>query len=273
METLVKAPVICKLKSRFGNQLFQYWIARKIADDLQRPLHICVCTGDAYVLNADIFPNVTYDRLYYQHGWCPSILPYDYDWVQHHTRDKANDPGVEPIVLDVYSESYALVSKYQESILQYYKSPRFAQTENRVAMHVRLGDLAAENVKVTDYIDYCIQVTKDILAKDSGTVVFIVSEEPKHAFTLRLSDELQKTLGCEVSVNNDNSNVHDDFFALRNSKYVIMQNSTFSWWAGFLADPEKTTVYAYASGRLGCGFRNQTLFRPVSPVHFVVKHA
>lgn len=268
-----KAPVICKLKSRFGNQLFQYWIARKIADDLGRPLHICVCTGDAYVLNADVFPNVTYDRLYEQHGWCPSVLPYDHDWVQHHTKDKESDTGDKDIVIDVYSESYAFVSKYKDAILQYYQSPRFTHTENRVAMHVRLGDLAAENVKVTDYIDYCIQVSRDILAKDPSTSVLIVSEEPNHEFTLRLRDELQRTLECQVSVNVENSNVHDDFFTLRNSKYVIMQNSTFSWWAGFLADPEKTTVYAYASGRLGCGFRNQTLFMPVSPANFVVKYA
>lgn len=270
-ESNTKAPVICKLKSRYGNQLFQYWIARKIADDLGRPLHVCVCTGDVFVLTQDVFPNVTYDLLYEQHGWCPSILPYDHDWVSHHVQN--GDIGNEPIVIDVYSESYAFVSKYKDSILKYYTSTRFAEPENRVAIHVRLGDLAAENVKVTDYIDYCVTIAKDITQKEKGVSVLIISEEPKHAFTLRLQDELQAALECQVSVNAENGNVHDDFFALRNSRFVIMQNSTFSWWAGFLADPEKTTVYAYACGRLGCGFRNETLFRPLSPDHFVVKHA
>ncbi len=261
----MKSAVVCHLQGRFGNQLFQYWISRMISDKLERPLHVMSCR-DLFMITS--FPNVKYDL--FRKGITPpsfvSERPNTFDWVSW-AIDTYRDIPNEQICITTFSESYELVAKYEDQIREYYSSPRFLdEPENMISIHVRLGDLAHVNASVNDYINYCADTIRDIKDKDPTVdAIYIVSDEPHHAYIKQLTCALGVS-GVSLS---SGKSVEDDFMSLRNSKYIIMQNSTFAWWAGFLADKDKTRVYAYACDRLGCGFRNADLFA-VSPSNFTV---
>ena len=260
-----RGPVICYMKGRFGNQLFQYWICRLIADNLKRPLYLHMCSGDPFMLT--MFPNLKYDMLVNEGLYIPVDRPPNFDWVSW-ANDVYNASYHEEIHVNTYAESYELVSKYEDIIRHYYYSPRFLDNPDKtISIHVRLGDLADHNAGVEGYLYFCVETAKSIRETDPNVGITIVSEEPSHSYTQKLINML---LECTANVMiMPATSIEDDFVTLRNSKYIIMQNSTFSWWAGFLANKDKTRVYAYASKQLGCGFRNDDLFR-LSPQNFNV---
>lgn len=118
------------------------------------------------------------------------------------------------------------------------------KTEHAVAMHVRRCDYLSKTCQQAGYINLekkyykkGIEYLKDNISGDIKLYVF--------------SDDIEwckiEYKDCENVVFVDSkisNNPHIDFMLMRNCKYFITANSTFSWWAAWLAEYENKLIIA-----------------------------
>ena len=105
-----------------------------------------------------------------------------------------------------------------------------------VVIHIRGGDFLSIkhlNIYKLDYyknsIKYCLSI---------GLKKFlIISEDQKYAKEMMI--ELKKYFSnLQISILKSDS-IKNDFNLIRSSKFAILSNSTFSWWASFLSNTKQ----------------------------------
>lgn len=153
---------------------------------------------------------------------------------------------------DVYIQSPKYWEKYKDEIRM-----RFGANignNPRVALHIRRGDyLKASQFHVnlweTDYYKNAVSKVYsmfDVQTKDSMT-----DESPKFLVFCKdnQNDEQDKddhdwclknipSLGIDFEIYNHTTEV-EDLNAMASCEVIIMANSSFSWWAAFLGNPNK----------------------------------
>ena len=103
---------------------------------------------------------------------------------------------------------------------------------NDVVIHVRGGDfLKISNLNICK-IDYYKKSIEYALSK--GYITFkIISEDKKYGKEI-LKELKNCFIDLKISMLNSES-IKNDFNIIRSSKFAILSNSTFSWWASFLS--------------------------------------
>jgi len=108
---------------------------------------------------------------------------------------------------------------------------------NRVAVHLRYGDYLSNSIVrkfhgLTD-ISYYVSSVISLLNELSLNEVIIVSDDKTRA-----TQEFSKNFYLKgVKISTDvTATEAEDFVALAISKGIVMSNSTFSWWASWIAE-------------------------------------
>ena len=119
------------------------------------------------------------------------------------------------------------------------KKKYFKVCSNDVVIHIRGGDflkIPKLNICKLDYYKNSINY-----ALSKGYDSFkIICEDQKYG--REISKELKKCfIDLKISMLNSES-IKNDFNVIRSSKFAILSNSTFSWWASFLSTSKKEFI-------------------------------
>jgi hypothetical protein len=227
-----------------GNNLFQYWVAQYIADQLEWPIKLqCDCPENDY-LSTDVFPNIRATREPVDNNRCKFDQEHHGEYfididalIAEHRRTQ------EPVHISKYLECFDIFENREDYIKQLYARRVALPKHDRVAIHLRLGDLSSYYVPLmNEYIDYVVGVVnrhkKDVL---------IVSEDPGHPCTQNLYRAIHSRCPSALSVTcKPSSPPMSDFDDLASSTVLVMGNSTFSWWAAYLNEHvEEVNVFLH----------------------------
>jgi hypothetical protein len=265
--------VILMLRCRLGNQLHQVWIAQLIREMLNRPLHVVLHSnaerfniyesGLVDIPKYDSFENYKLENnpLYKCVQNCtvnPFIKLLEYG-EKIHTHD---------IVINLFGECWTYIGEHEEYIRKLYRVRNELPKQERILIHLRLGDVAHKTTENKKYIHFVIQTIKRIFIQEHRKLpVYILAEDTQHSYTKELETALIYEYNIKVNVFN-NENPCDDFRELMASSHIIATNSTFTFWAAFLADPKTTEVYIGLSDTQPIPSRNEPLYMYGCPANF-----
>jgi hypothetical protein len=265
--------VYAYIHGRFGNQFFQYWAAKFIADSLNRKLILYI--AESFLINRSIYPfigdfekidnpidlkNNTYNQAkgYYI---CPTPYSGNTQYINKIINYHKNK-NVPLHFVNFYNEDYSNIRLHTKWINNIYKrSDDFKLIcNNSLVVHLRLGDVAYQNININDkYIAFTLEI-----AKKYKLPVIIVSEEINHICTIDMKKQLDNNKIQCVIANNSIEEYQKDFDIISSAKVIIATNSTFTWWAAFM-NPFKPDIFIALSEKQPCSFRNNFLFKRESP--------
>jgi hypothetical protein len=260
--------VYVNIKARLGNQMFQFWVGKWLAEQLNRKLKVFI--NEPFQITSNIYSNL---GIYYTSEWIrvqdnPEIGHYifksgydantlDISKIVEFHKDKQFD-----IFIDYYLEDYSIIKPNESWVKELYsRAPESQLTcNNSLVVHLRLGDVASDTLNTHgDYVSFTCSV-----AEEKQLPVIIVTEELNNYCTQTLYHALISK-GLQVSIANNNLDEYQkDFDVLASAKVIVAGNSTFSWWASFI-NPFNPDVYVALSDRQPQPHRNETLFKRESP--------
>ena len=137
-----------------------------------------------------------------------------------------------------YFQSLKLVDEiYEEIRLKLQKKINFSGPSFNLAMHVRAGDyLNKKNRDIHGVISssYYERAIEKAFEEDNKILkIMIISEDLEYAKKLLYKSRYFKKMDFSRTKNS-----WEDLNLLLRSRYIIIANSSFSWWAGYLATKE-----------------------------------
>lgn len=261
--------VFMNMTCRMGNQFFQYWAAKWIATQLNRPLEMYI--HEHFQIDKNIYPNMgefTHSERYhipytdksqgfYTHTNAIEASNYNIKEIVEYHKDKTM-----PILLHFHVEDYSIMKEHEVWIKHLFaRSPEYPLNCNdSIVIHLRLGDCSNENINVhNDYTKFALMVSEI-----HKLPIIIVTEELNHYCTQSLYNTLLEA-GNSVSIaNNQLDEYQKDFDTIASAKVIVATNSTFSWWPSFLNE-FNPNVYIALSQRQPQPQRNESLFKRASP--------
>ena len=111
-----------------------------------------------------------------------------------------------------------------------------------VIIHVRGGDfLSIKNLNICKFEYYKNSIE---YALSKGLKSFIVISEDQ-TYGKEIKRKLKECFtNLQISIMKSNS-IKNDFNIIRSSKFAILSNSTFSWWASFLSNSKEEFLVPY----------------------------
>lgn len=262
--------VVCVMKYRMGNQIHQLWVVALLSKILNRPLHIIY----KYAHGCNILENGLFELSLENCSWevyngeAGGDVDIDMDPIEilfQKVRDSFPIDEYDIVIDNSCFESWPLISKYDSFIRSLYVVKNPFTFKHRIAIHVRLGDTAHANM-CTSFDNFVLHTINDI---QEDIPICIITEEPNHHFIHKIVTQITNLFDRNVHVI-CNENCVDDFKELACSSHIIATNSTFSFWAGFLSDQQKTKVHIAVSGNQPAVQRNKKLFESGSPGNFKI---
>ena len=105
-----------------------------------------------------------------------------------------------------------------------------------VVIHIRGGDFLSINNLNICKLDYYKNSIEYALSQGLKNFL-VISEDQK--YSKEITKELKSSFnGLQISILKSDS-IINDFNFIRSSKFAILSNSTFSWWASFLSNSKK----------------------------------
>ena len=216
--------IIAKLIGGLGNTMFQYAIARIIADQKQ-----CNLLVEGIDTLTKFFPNAVNitDRI----SLCGNVLEVGYKSKEKHIQN-VNMLEVfhhnGPINIEGFFQKYELYEKHKTAIKTWfsYDESQFKKpTKNDLIIHHRLGDYTSLNWQLSpkDFLkiieDNNIQYEK----------CYVVTDDP--------SNKILNLYGIDVTIVKQTE--LEDLTFMKYANQLIMSHSSFSWWAAFLGNQNK----------------------------------
>ncbi len=118
-------------------------------------------------------------------------------------------------------------------------------SSSSVAMHIRRGDYVSNSQAARIYRllshAYYLECLHELLAQWNGVTVYVFSNDPAWC-----REHLE--LPCPVCFieYSDTRPAHEDMWLMSSARAIVTANSTFSWWAGWLASRPDAIVYCPA---------------------------
>ena len=171
-----------------------------------------------------------------------SYLPYisinDRNWSSRNYRSSIK----KVLFLDGYFNQNWTYTNLKNAFMQLNLKPIELKEEyceickNDVVIHIRGGDfLKISNLNICK-LDYYKKSIKYALSKGYSTFK-IISEDQNYG--KKILQELKSCfLDLKISMVKSES-IKNDFNIIRSSKFAILSNSTFSWWASFLSTTKR----------------------------------
>lgn len=266
---------VCRLDGGFGNQLFQYATARSIADRLGCDLLLdarAVQTKDSrdyglgrYAIRADLAAPDLLDALPSPRSSragrlrsrlalaVPSLFPSPVFWPASFAYDERVLCITRPMYLVGYwqSERYFGWNRSRLQADLHIKQPVLDPTglkerivaSHSVALHIRRGDYhtntaAAQTHGLCDH-RYYVDAVSYMAKHHSDMQLFVFSDEPEW-----VRQNFQFNVPMVVVDASMGSSTSFDFEMMRTCKHHIISNSTYSWWAAWLAEHDRQIVIA-----------------------------
>lgn len=267
--------LVCRLDGGFGNQLFQYATARSIADRLGCELLLDTRTlgvqdGRAYGLNS--YPiraqlagpellaalpsprSSRIGRLKARMGLAmPGVFALPVFWPESFAYDARVTRISKPVYMVGYWQSERYFGWNRARLLQDLRpldavgdpaalKSRIAATDS-VALHIRRGDYlsnasAAAIHGVCDHA-YYVAAIAHLARQRKDMHLFVFSDDPQW---------VQQNFNFDAPVVLVNaamgSTTQFDFEMMRHCRHHIISNSTYSWWAAWLAGHDSQIVVA-----------------------------
>ena len=258
--------IVCRMDGGFGNQLFQYAAARSLADRLGCDLLLDIRAlaqqdSRAYGLNSYAIRARVADssllatlpparasrigRLRSRLGHAlPALLPYPVFWSKSFAYDRRVMQITTPVYLVGYWQSEQYFAWNRNRLLQDLcvmdvmpdpmdMKARISATTS-VALHIRRGDYIS-NASASAIHGLCDQQyyvdAVALLANQLKDMhLFVFSDDPawvQENFTFDVP-----TLFVDAA---QGSSTQFDFEMMRHCQHHIISNSTYSWWAAWLA--------------------------------------
>ena len=263
--------VILILHCRLGNQLHQIWIGQKIREMLNRPLHIIARTNTEgfNVYDENLFDLPEYDSFEVSDSNPCIMEDYKVDPFEK-VRSFGDKIKNNHVVVSLFGECWTYIGENEDYIRNLYKIREPVSRKERIIIHLRLGDVANKNTQDKKYMHFAVQTVKRIYKREQLELpIYVLAEDKNHEYTKELGTLLEKEYGKEkfVCVFN-NTNPCDDFKEIVASSHIIATNSTFTYWACFLADPKTSEVYIGISNSQPVSARNYPLYKMGAPANF-----
>jgi hypothetical protein len=117
-----------------------------------------------------------------------------------------------------------------------------------VALHMRWFDNGRNENSSNISLGYYAQAIAQLLTKIPAAHFFVFTDRPDKATGAleSLLKTYQYTLVSQAKVNNS---AETDFWLMRQCRHFIIGNSTFSWWAAWLAEQDKSGTLVIAPSR------------------------
>jgi hypothetical protein len=163
------------------------------------------------------------------------------------------DLGLFKSISNGYFQNYKIVEEITDELLNRFKSSNFfnsafGTSANRIALHVRYGDYVSNSKNRSIYgtinPEYYVSSVKFLMSELGINNATIFSDNPKFALS-NLTPGLSSIPNLSVEVYS--SSTSEDFNQIALSKGVVISNSTFAWWAGWLGHIHNSTRVIYPS--------------------------
>lgn len=249
-----------KLKSGLGNQMFQYAFGKALEHKL----------GKKVLFDISRFENDKKKLYNYNHNLISSkytireyglnIFNLNITFSKNYQRKKLKKTITEKKGLYVYDEELLndngpayyrgcfqnekYFKEIRDSIKKAFTFPEISETDkfnqgwlkriksvpNSVFIHVRRGDYLNKEWTLT--IDYYKKAIEYIKANVENPKFFIICQNCKNYIEKEFNmDDSFEFIGETNSINNED---WKDMVLMKECKYAIIANSTFSWWAAWL---------------------------------------
>jgi len=262
--------ITARLVGGLGNQLFQYAAGRGVAERLQCPLFLDRSplghvsgqdTPREFALNWLVTPEQVIDSGSAPSGRLASALrrrlPAFSKSRVFQQQGFTYDPRIEEVpkgtILSGYFQSWRYFSGIEDTLRNEMRNrtPRSGwhdQTAGRldtlgpwVAVHVRRGDyLKARNTAYHGLLGrgYYERAFAVLQSKGIQGTRVLFSDEPWSA------QEMLGDLASDALVIEPSADAHpmESIELISRAPAIITANSSFSWWGGWLADPQRSTV-------------------------------
>jgi hypothetical protein len=272
--------IILMLRCRMGNQLHQIWVAEYLRHTLKRPLHVVIHSNSegTNVFQEDLFSLIQPEKIEFYHY--PSnryklVDPCTTDPIKK-VLDHRNILPNHDVVLNIFGECWSYTEKFEDFIRSLYRIHAPLAKTRRIVVHLRLGDVAHIITQNDSYVEFVVATVRRILKKEQEYLpIFLLAEEKEHEYTTRVQKRIDQEV-TNLTKRDDNVEiVHNDkptdaFKEIMASSHIIASNSTFTFWASFLADPKETEVYIGVSSKQPAPFRNVPLYLSGGPANFHV---
>jgi hypothetical protein len=223
--------ITAKLIGGLGNTMFQYAIARIIADQKQ-----CNLLVEGIDTLTKFFPNAVNitDRM----NLYGNILEIGYKSKEKHLHNINMSEAFHhngPINIEGFFQKYELYKNYKTVIKTWfsYDESHFKKpTKNDLVIHYRLTDYTSLNWHLPPEA-FIETIQKENIQYDN---CYITTDQPNHPF-------IQQLLKKNMVVVNQNELA--DFTLLKYAKQLIVSHSSFSWWASFLGEQDKVYIPMY----------------------------
>ena len=263
-----------KLSGRLGNQLFQYAFAYSIAKREKTTFFFDGSTQEYLVSSYFQAPIPWWNKIIVRFKNIPRIVNIIArickTVFQEITLDDSSGPEIEILK----GKNWAIISGYFQSFYYFEQeviairklflirekyainpSDYFIKDRASVVVHIRRGDylttsLEQNNAKV-------IAIDKGYFIKAIRHIKSIISEKYKIYI---VSDDIKRVKEEFLELDDDfiylsNSTIVD-FQLIQHADYLILSNSSFSWWGGFLNTKAKRII----APKYWCGFEHQKFF-------------
>jgi Glycosyl transferase family 11 len=264
--------VVARIEGGLGNQLFQYAAARALADrlgcDLSLDLRGLALNGDRpyqldlYNIRASIATDTLLEVLpnWRPTRWrrfkaaaalrLPTLLSQDVFWPRSFAFDARFDEISRPVYLVGHWQSEKYFSQNRASLLKDIQllAPLAKQTSwldriessCSVALHIRRGDYVSNQAAAQFHglcdMSYYSAAIESIKQPWPKIEVFVFSDEP---------DWARANLRLDVPTHFIDANPgHIDLELMRRCQHHVIANSSFSWWAAWLASSKQQMVCA-----------------------------
>lgn len=267
--------VIARIEGGLGNQLFQYAAARSLADRLgcdlaldlrgldkngDRPFQLDLYRIRAFVADSNQLQGLPDPRA---SRWgrvrqglsqiAPSLFPFPVFWPRSFAFDQTFNQIIHPRYLVGYWQSEKYFAWNRTRLLEDIQlvtqlsidTPILAEIRSTrsVALHIRRGDYVS-NVSAAQFhglcdLAYYKTAIDNLKARFSDINVFVFSDEPEWA---------QTNLRLDVPIRFVDANAtdkgHIDLELMRECRYHVIANSSFSWWGAWLSRSDAPMVCA-----------------------------
>lgn len=245
-----------------GNQLWNYVVARILADTLDCPFGIMgqsTFKGQDF-MSLDFGQAVTGGSS--PEGGPATTLPHG---IQHYYRERREnlrgtttdisrtDPGILAIQpstkFDGNCQSTKYLAGYHDQIRQWIAitpSPDAQLPPNACLIHMRCGDFSGlKDVFLPP--EYYRQAVENVRKAHPGVTFFCVTDQPNVAKKILQEVEivgasLVKTDDARRAAHHRGGPIAIDFTLMMQAEYLIIPNSSFSWWAAYLSMNKKMII-------------------------------
>lgn len=247
--------------------MFQYWVGRYIADQLNWPLYVFSGDYRQIFISPHDYPNVRWDALKWhnvdQHLWEQNNKDTNEFDIEKAISDHKTSGS--PVYISKQLESFDLMRPYINYVKTLYH--RDLPKADRIAIHMRFGDLSHVNGPLNaDYINYALDVAK----RHPEKPVLIISENSDNQWTRDMQRALSTLDDRPVHIKPTNyGSYQTDSDDLTRSTVIVATNSTFSWWAAMLSD-HATEVNVFLHKDQFCSSMRTKLIYPAEglPMHW-----